>query len=81
MFLKFKHKLLLYSICSKISNTLLIPLSNKMLVFSAGIHKMLVRIANSEDPVEGSKISNSFHALFSNKLLVINAGTQKFLSE
>ena len=30
--------------------TLLFLFSNKMLVFSAGIHKMLVRIANREDP-------------------------------
>ena len=36
----------MYSKCSKISNTLLILISNKMLVFRAGI----VRIANREDP-------------------------------
>ena len=30
--------------------TLLFLLSNKMLIFRAGIHKMLVRQANSEDP-------------------------------
>ena len=30
--------------------TLLFLFSNKMLVFRAGIHKMLVRIANREDP-------------------------------
>ena len=39
-----------YSICSKISNTFLILFSNKMLVFRAGIHKFLVRVANREDP-------------------------------
>ena len=36
--------------CSKISNTFLFLFSNKMLVFRAGIYKMLVRIANREDP-------------------------------
>ena len=34
----------------KILNTFLILFSNKMLGFRAGIHKMLVRIANREDP-------------------------------
>ena len=33
---------------SKVSNTFLF--SNKMSVIKAGIHKMLVRISNSEDP-------------------------------
>ena len=41
---------LIYGKCSKISNTFLFPFSNKMLVFRAGIHKMLVKIANREDP-------------------------------
>ena len=36
--------------CSKISNTFPILFSNKMLVIKAGIHEMLVRIANREDP-------------------------------
>ena len=40
----------LYSKCSKISNTFLFLCSRKMLVFRAGIHKMLVEIANREDP-------------------------------
>ena len=39
-----------YSKCSKILNTFLFLFSNKMLVIKAGIHKMLFRIANSEDP-------------------------------
>ena len=39
-----------YGKCSKISNTFLFLFSNKMLVFRAGIRKMLVRIANREDP-------------------------------
>ena len=36
--------------CSKISNTFLFLFSDKTLVIRAGIHKMLVRIANREDP-------------------------------
>ena len=36
--------------CSKISNTFLFLFSNKMLVIRAGSHKMVVRIANREDP-------------------------------
>ena len=39
-----------YGKCSKISNTPLFLFSNKMLVFTAGIHIMLVRISNREDP-------------------------------
>ena len=35
---------------SKISNIILFLFSDKMLVIRAGIHKMLVRIANREDP-------------------------------
>ena len=35
---------------NKILNTFLIQFSNKMLVIKAEIHKMLVRIANREDP-------------------------------
>ena len=34
--------------CSKISNTFLILFSNKMLILRAGIHKILIRIANRE---------------------------------
>ena len=36
--------------CSKILNTFVTLISNKMLVMKAGMHKMLVRIANREDP-------------------------------
>ena len=36
--------------CSKILNTFLFLFSTKLLVTRAGIHKMLVRIANREDP-------------------------------
>ena len=39
-----------YGNVSKISNTFLFLFSNKMLIFRARIHKMLVRIANSADP-------------------------------
>ena len=43
-------KMRFYRKCSKISNTFLFLLLNKMLVIRAGIHKLLVRIANMEDP-------------------------------
>ena len=46
----FQIKKIHYGKCSKISNTFLFLFSNKMLVFRAGIHKMLVIIANREDP-------------------------------
>ena len=36
--------------CPKIWNDFLFMFSNKMLVIRAGIHKMLVKIANREDP-------------------------------
>ena len=36
--------------CSKIWNTFFFLYSNKMFVFRAGIHNMLVRIANRGDP-------------------------------
>ena len=39
-----------YGKCSKISNTFLFLFSNKMLVFWAGIHKVLVRIGKREYP-------------------------------
>ena len=35
--------------CSKIANTFLFLFSNKMLVFRAGIYKMLVCISNRDD--------------------------------
>ena len=41
---------LYYGKCSKISNTFLFLFLIKMLVFTACIHKMLVRVANREDP-------------------------------
>ena len=36
--------------------TLLFLFSNKMLVFRAGMHKMLVRIANREDPEQTASL-------------------------
>ena len=39
-----------YGKCSKISNTYPFLFSKKLLAISVGIHKMLVRIANREDP-------------------------------
>ena len=39
-----------YCKCSKISNTFPVLFSNEMLVFKAGIHKSLVKMANREDP-------------------------------
>ena len=39
-----------YHKCSKILNNFLFLFSKMMLVIRAGIHKMLVRIANREDP-------------------------------
>ena len=39
-----------YGQCSEIVNTLLFLFSNKMVVIRAGINKMIVRIANREDP-------------------------------
>ena len=44
------NPLQLYGKCYKISNTFLFLFSNKMLIFRAGIHKLLVGIANKEDP-------------------------------
>ena len=42
--------LTVYGKCSKISNTFRFLFTNKMLVLRSQIHKMLVRIANREDP-------------------------------
>ena len=39
-----------YGKCSKNLNTFIVLFSNKMLLFKAGICKMLVKIANREDP-------------------------------
>ena len=52
-----------YSRCSKISNTFLFLFSNEMLVFRAGIHKMLVRIANREDPFQRKQSDIGLHRL------------------
>ena len=39
-----------YGKCSQILNTFLVWFSNKMLIFRAGKYKLLVRIANRENP-------------------------------
>ena len=39
-----------YGKCSKVSNSFTFLFANKLLVISAGSHKMLVRMANREDP-------------------------------
>ena len=44
------RRVLLYYICSKIFSLFLFLFSNKILVNRTGINKMLVRIANREDP-------------------------------
>ena len=49
-FPKSKYSELKYGKCFKILNTFLSLFSNKILVISAGSHKILVRIANREDP-------------------------------
>ena len=41
-----------YGKCSKIADIFPFLFSNEMLVFTAGIHKMLLRIANREDPYQ-----------------------------
>ena len=43
------NHLLYYGKCSKTSNNFRFLLSNKLLVFKAGIYKKLVRVANRED--------------------------------
>ena len=45
---KMRHYI--YRKCSKMSNTFLYLFLNKMLIIRAGIHRMLVRITNGEDP-------------------------------
>ena len=50
--------LLLYGKRSKILKTFLFLFSNKMLVFRAGIRKILARIANREDPDQYASLSS-----------------------
>ena len=59
---------------SKNSNTFLLLFSNKMLVLGTGIHYMLVRIANREDPDQtaSSEAVTSGSALFVLALLTGN---------
>ena len=53
-----------YRKCSKISNRFLLPFSNRLLVFRAGIHKILVRIANWEDPDQTASLEVERSSLF-----------------
>ena len=55
--------------CSKISDTFLFLFSNEMLVSRIGIHKMLVRIANREDPDQTA----SEEAVLSGSALLVKA--------
>ena len=55
---QFQH--LRYGKCSKISNILHFLFLNKMLVSRVGIHKMLVRISNWEDPDQQQNSHNHF---------------------
>ena len=56
---------------SKILYTRLFLFSNKMMVIKAGIHKFLVRVANSEDPDQtaSSEVVWSGSALFAKAFL------------
>ena len=58
----------------KILNTFLFLFSTKMLVIRAGIHKMLVRIANREDPDQtaSSEAVWSESVLFGYAFLTVN---------
>ena len=60
----------MYGKYSKISNTFLFLFSNEMLVFRAGSHKMLVRIANREDP-DQSLVEQSIHVAQTNYLSLL----------
>ena len=49
--------------CSKISNALHFLFSTKVLVIRAGIHKMLLKIANKEDPDQPASSDLGLHCL------------------
>ena len=49
--------------CSKISNTFLVLFLNKMLLIRAGIQKMLVTIANREEPNQTASFGMGVHCL------------------
>ena len=55
-----------YGKCSKISNTFLFLLSNKMFVITAGIHTMLERIAYREDHNQTASSNLGLHCLSRN---------------
>ena len=46
-------------------NTFLFLITNEMLVIRAGINKMLVRIANREDPDQTASSEHLSHAILS----------------
>ena len=46
----FQNRIPVYGKCSKILNTFHFLFSKKMWVIMAAIHKMVVRVANREDP-------------------------------
>ena len=52
-----------------------------MMAIQARIHKILVRIANREDPDQtaSSKVLNTFLVLFSNKMMAIKTRIHKML--
>ena len=50
-----------YCKCSNISNSFLFLFSITMLVLRAGINKMLVRIANREDPAQTASSRNEIN--------------------
>ena len=62
----------IYGNCSKISNTFHFQFSTKLLIIRAGIHKMLVRIANSKDLDLGL---SCLYRPFSQETSVHNFGT------
>ena len=55
--------------CSKIPNTFLFLFSNKMMVICAGIHKLLVWLANREDPDQSDLVLSCCLGLFGRQLV------------
>ena len=62
-----------YSKCSKILNTVHFLFSEKIWVIRAGIHKMLVRIANREDCEQTASSEASSEAVWSGSSLFVQA--------
>ena len=61
--------------CSKISNTFLL-FSNKMLVNMAEIHKMLVRIAHTDQTDSSEEIDNE---IISTAILLLSADSRRVI--